>query len=101
MTVETTVPKTKKDAHVYELAKRGAQARLQDLVNEVKLLTNLFPDLRKSVDTDELPVSFILKRGSQRAARPSGHRGWTPAQRKAAAARMRAYWAKRKASKKS
>jgi hypothetical protein len=86
---------------VYELAKRGAEARLGELLNEVRQLTSLFPDLRKSVDRDELPIPFLLKRGADRAARRSGQRGWTPAQRKAAAARMRAYWAKRKATKKS
>ena len=93
--------KTKQSAHVYELAKRGAQARLQELVDEVRLLTNIFPDLHKSIDADELPISFILKRGSERAARASGQRNWTAAQRNAAAARMKAYWAKRKSSKKS
>jgi hypothetical protein len=96
------VPKTRQSAHVYELAKRGAEARITELLNEVRQLTSLFPDLRKSVDRDELPIPFILKRGAdQSAGRRSGQRGWTPAQRKAAAARMRAYWAKRKAGKKS
>lgn len=93
--------KTKENPHVYELAKRGAEARLQDLLNEIKLLTNLFPNLRKSIDRDELPVAFLLKQGADRAARTPGRRGWTPAQRKAAAARMKAYWAKRQATKKN
>jgi hypothetical protein len=95
--LEASVPRPKQSAHVYELAKRGAQARLQDLINEVKLLTNLFPDLRESVDAENLPIPFLLKQGSEKA----GGRGWTNAQRKAAATRMKAYWAKRKASKKS
>lgn len=95
------MPRTKQNAHLYELAKRGAEARLQDLVREVKVLIGLFPHLRDSVDKDELPVAFILKRGAQRAAKPTGRRGWTAAQRKAAATRMKAYWAKRKAIKKS
>ena len=96
------MPKTKQSTHLYELAKRGAEARIGELMNEVRQLTSLFPDLRKSVDSDELPIPFLLKRGADRSARrQSGQRGWTPAQRKAAAARMRAYWAKRKATKKS
>jgi hypothetical protein len=94
------MPKPTPNAHVYELAKLGAEARLQDLLNEVKLLTNLFPDLRKSFDRDELPVSFLLKQGADKAARATGRRGWSPAQKKAAAARMKAYWAKKKAAKK-
>ena len=94
------MPAPKHNAHVYELAKRGAEARLQDLINEIKLLTNLFPDLRKSVDKDELPVSFLLRQGADKALRASGRRGWSAAQKKAAAARMKAYWAKKKAAKK-
>jgi len=91
------LPRKQPSSHVYELAKRGAQARLEELVNEIRLLTNLFPDLHKSIDNDELPIAFLLKRGAERSTPVSGRRGWTPAQRKEAAARMKAYWAKRKA----
>ncbi len=59
--------RTKKDAHLYELAKLGAQAQLSDLLQEAKLLIGLFPHLRDNVDKDELPVSFILKKGRDRA----------------------------------
>ena len=59
--------RTKKDAHLYELAKRGAQAQLSDLLQEIRLLVDLFPHLRDSVDRDELPFTFILKRGRDRA----------------------------------
>jgi len=38
------MPKTKESAHVYELAKRGAEARIAELLNEVRQLTGLFPD---------------------------------------------------------
>ncbi len=57
----------KKDAHLYELAKRGAQAQLSDLLQEIRLLVDLFPHLRDSIDRDELPLKFILKRGRDRA----------------------------------
>ena len=96
------MPRPKRDAHFYDLAKRGAEARLRELTDEIKLLFSSFPDLRKSIDRDELPVSFILKRGAARAvpgARKPGARGWTAEQRKAAAARMKTYWAKRKATR--
>ena len=92
----------KRDAHFYELAKRGAEARLRELGDELKLLFSAFPDLRHSFDPEELPIAFILKRSAGRAnaaARKPGARGWTPEQRKAAAARMKAYWAKRKAAR--
>ena len=62
----------KQDTHVYELAKRGAQAQLKDLLKEMKQLIDLFPHLRDSIDDDELPVNFILKRGRDRAEAKAG-----------------------------
>ena len=56
----------KRDAHFYELAKRGAEARLRELGDELKLLFSAFPDLRKSFDPEELPIAFILKRSGGR-----------------------------------
>jgi len=69
------------------------------LLDELKLLTQSFPHLHDAFDPDELPVNFILRRGRDKAAasphkRPK--RSWSPAARRAAAARMKAYWAKRK-----
>ena len=92
----------KHDPRLYELAKLGAQARLQDLRMEAKLLLDLFPHLRDSVDQDELPANFLLKRGRDRAeAKAQGKKTrrkpqWTAEQREAVAARMKKYWAKRK-----
>jgi hypothetical protein len=56
----------KQSPRILELAKRGAEARFQDLIHEAKLLVQLFPHLRDSFDPDELPVSFIVARGSGR-----------------------------------
>ena len=64
----------KHDDHVYELAKRGAQAQLNDLLQEIKYLIDLFPHLRDNIDSDELPVSFILKRGRDRADAAKGRK---------------------------
>ena len=101
------MPRQKKDAHIYELAKRGAEARLSDLIHEVKMLLGLFPHLRDSVDEDELPVAFILKRASDKAGRRAAamtpgprKRSWSAAQRKAAAQRMKEYWAARRSAPK-
>jgi hypothetical protein len=92
------VAKPKHDAHLYELAKRGAEARLTDIIHEAKLLIGLFPHLSDSVDHDELPVSFILAEGRDRAdgraSRP--RKPWTAARRKAVSARMKKYWATRR-----
>jgi hypothetical protein len=91
----------KQNPQLYELAKLGAQARLQDLIHEAKLLIDLFPHLRDSVDQDELPASFLLKRGRDRADAKTRKRKkphWTAEQREAVAARMKKYWAKRRKS---
>jgi hypothetical protein len=88
---------------ILELAKRGAEARYRELLSEITMLTQSFPHLRDSVDRDELPVNFILRRGRDRAKASGLKRRrhvWSPAARRAAAARMRAYWAARKAGRK-
>jgi len=73
-----------------KLARAGAAARIAELRAEIEAISRAFPEVRK---------------GGGRAAasapgkRKPGLRGWTPAQRKAAAERMRKYWAARKAKK--
>lgn len=62
-----------------ELAKRGAEAQVRDLVQEIKYLLDLFPHLRDSFDKDELPLPFIMERASGRAQRKQQR----PAKRKA------------------
>lgn len=52
-----------------EIAKRNAEARFRELADELRLLTVAFPHLREAYDPEELPVSFLLKRGADRAAR--------------------------------
>jgi hypothetical protein len=90
-------------SHILELAKRGAQARLQDLVQEAKLLLQLFPDVRDSFDKDELPLSFIIAKGSGRLTKRNivrGKRRLSAEQRQAISERMKKYWtAKRKGQK--
>ncbi|HEV3060922.1 MAG TPA: hypothetical protein VGY48_21930 [Vicinamibacterales bacterium] len=93
----------KHSSRVLELAKRGAEARLQDLIHETKLLLEMFPHLRDGFDKDELPISFIVAKGSGRLTkdRPA-RRGWkmSAAAKKAVSRRMKKYWAaKRKAGK--
>jgi hypothetical protein len=92
------VAKQKHDAHLYELAKRGAEARLRDIIHEAKLLIGLFPHLSDSFDPDELPVDFILAEGRDRAEGRAGRprKPWTEARRKAVSARMKKYWATRR-----
>ena len=58
----------RRNAHLYEFAKRGAEARFRDVVDELKKLVELFPHLRDGFDPDELPIRFILANGARRAA---------------------------------
>jgi hypothetical protein len=93
--------RTRQDAHLFELAKRGAEARLRELVQETKNLIELFPHLRDSFDKDELPVSFILATGARWARKPVAHRSrrrrrLSAAAREAVSKRMKKYWAARR-----
>ena len=61
----------KNSAHMLAFAKRLAEARLQDLTHEARLLMLAFPHLRDAFDKDELPISFIVARASGRLTRRS------------------------------
>jgi len=56
----------KHSPHVLELAKRGAEAQLRDLVQELRYLLELFPHLQDSFDADELPLRFIMAKDAGR-----------------------------------
>lgn len=87
------------------LARRGAEARLRELAAEAKKLLKVFPDLSDAFDADELPVSFLLRRGARRAnlvattRATRRRRKMTASQRKAVGERMRKYWAERRKTK--
>jgi hypothetical protein len=101
------VPNDTQTARLHELAKRGAEVRLRELLTEASDLVKTFPPLKDAFDADELPAKFLIRRGADKAAlkaeaaefsrrRKRGRRRWTAAQREEAAKRMKAYWAKRK-----
>ena len=93
------MPRRKRDARLFELAKRGAEVRLRELVQEAKNVIDLFPHLRDSYDRDELPVSFIIRRDADRVTRASAQRPrrrMSAAARRAVSMRMKRYWAKRR-----
>ena len=89
----------KHDPRLYELAKLGAKAQLSDLLHEAKLLLGLFPDLRDSFDSDELPLNFIIAKGSGtlKKTRPK-RKPMSAAEKKAVSVRMKKYWANRRAA---
>ena len=74
-----------------KLAKAGAATRVQELREEIEGIYRSFPDLRRG------GKSAAKASGTGRQA---GRRGWTAAQRKAAAERMRKYWAAKRNKKK-
>jgi hypothetical protein len=85
------------------LAKHGAQARINELRQEIAAIERAFPQLRarrggrprKQASATEAPVTANQSSNGRRRSR-----GWSASQRKAAADRMKAYWAKRKAGRK-
>jgi hypothetical protein len=88
------MPRRRKDAHLLELAKRGAEEQFRELAQELKNLVDLFPHLRDSYDPDELPVDFVIAKGSGRLKRTAAERPQrlSAGARKAVSARMKRYW---------
>ncbi len=90
-------------SHILDLARQGAEARFRELIDEARLLVESFPHLRDAFDPDELPISFLVARGSgQLTAEQPGRRRqrMSAAVRKAASDRMKVDWTGRRAGKK-
>jgi hypothetical protein len=88
------MPPRRHNAHLYELAKHGAEIQLRELVQEAKNLIGLFPHLRDSFDPDELPLSFIIAKDAGRvtrsgAGRPGRRRRMSAAAGNATSGRIR------------
>ena len=96
------MPKRPTNTHLYELAKRGAEVQLRELLHEAKLLIALFPHLRDSVDQDELPLNFIMARGSGAVTKKTRRRRrrMSAEARARISAAQKARWAKQKAGAK-
>lgn len=93
----------KHSSHIMELARRGADARYRELIDELKMLTISFPHLRDAVDRGDLPVNFLLRRGRDRAravATAPKRRTMSAKARKAISNAQKARWAKSKAAEK-
>jgi hypothetical protein len=86
------------------LAYHGAQARINELRQEIVAIEQAFPDLRTR--RGGRPRKQIASNSQVESAAGTGavkrrrRRGWSAAARKAAATRMKAYWAKRKSRRK-
>jgi hypothetical protein len=75
------------------LARAGATARVKELQQELDEIYQTFPDLRGS--RGRQPAAAASQ--PQTTRRKPGRRSWSAADRKAAADRMKKYWANRKA----
>jgi hypothetical protein len=93
----------KHSSQILQLAKRGAEVRLRELLDELKILTLSFPHLRDAVDRDDLPMEFILRRGQEKAGpvqAARSRRTMSAKARKAISMAQKARWAKQKAAAK-
>jgi hypothetical protein len=88
---------------LHELAKRGAEVRLRELLEEVASIRNMFPDLNDGSAAQPAPrAAAPAERPAEQSASTTAEpkrrrkRKWTAAQRKEVAERMRKYWAARK-----
>ncbi len=91
---------------MFELAKKGAEARVRELVGELRMLTSTFPHLRDAFDRDELPIAFLVaeKSGRLKQAARTGARTRRPvsaAARKRISNAQKRRWAKQKRQSKS
>jgi hypothetical protein len=92
----------KHSSHILQLARRGAEVRFRELLDELKFLTLSFPHLRDAIDRDDLPLDFILRRGQENAGRATAarsHRKMSAAARKRISDAQKARWARQKAGK--
>jgi hypothetical protein len=86
--------------NMQDLARAGAEARLQALREEQAALLAAFPDLRGSSSGQTRAAQARTSQGAAPARSSGKRRGqMSPAQRKAVGERMRAYWAARRAEK--
>ena len=91
-------PLAKFDFNAY--ARRGAEARLEELNQELTAIYSAFPDLRSGRG----PRGARTQAAALPAAEPAGRRarrrgGMSAAQRRAVSARMKKYWAERRKAK--
>jgi hypothetical protein len=92
----------KHSSQILQLAKRGAEVRFRELLDEMRYLTLSFPHLRDAVDRDDLPLKFILQRGEEKAGpvqAARSRRTMSAKARKAISDAQKARWARSKASK--
>ena len=90
----------KHSAHILDMARKGAGHRYEELKAEIALLVKNFPHLRgrspsrgRQIDVSAEPAATIDRT-------PRRRRGMSAAARRAVSARMKKYWAARRAGRK-
>jgi hypothetical protein len=93
----------KHSSHILELAKCGAALRLREPANELAVLLGAFPDLDDVFDGDDLPVSFIVRKGRAPCAHPAvrRQRPMSAAAKRAVGKRMKKYCAERRTERRT
>jgi hypothetical protein len=100
-TLLESLPMPKHSSQILQLAKRGAEVRFRELLDELRVLALSFPHLRDAVDRDGLPVEFILRRGQEKAGAVQAARSrrtMSAKARKAISMAQKARWAKQRAA---
>jgi hypothetical protein len=94
----------KHSSDILTWARRGAEARWNELQAELASLAKTFPDLGRVARTSRRAVGTAARSMADtvdpQPARRRRRRTMSPAQRKAVSARMKKYWAARRATKK-
>jgi hypothetical protein len=99
--VEVRLTATLSQDQLLNLARYGAQARIAELRTEIAAIEQAFPGLPgRRAGRPRKQASVAAQRATGADESTPGRRSWSPAQRKAAAERMKSYWAKRKAARK-
>jgi hypothetical protein len=90
----------KHTSHILEMARKGAEHRLEELKAEIAALIKTFPHLREGKAS--IRKSAGVKPGNELAADATSVQKrprWSAAAKKAVSLRMKKYWAAKRAAK--
>ena len=68
----------KEPAGIFQIVRRRAVVWLHEVMDPFRVLLGFLPRLRDALDADDLPISFLLRRGWERAIRSGRNERATP-----------------------